>query len=71
METPAGGGSSWAESSPDLALDPATTAYWDGVHPTTAVHQIFAEQAFNSIPEPSMGILVVVAAGLLAGRRRR
>lgn len=56
---------------PGLTLDPGTTAYVDGIHPTTVVHRVFAQEALNSIPEPSTGMLSLVAIGLLARRRRR
>ena len=54
---------------PDFTLDPALTAYWDDVHPTTAVHRIYADSL--SVPEPSVGMFALAAMGLLALRRRR
>ncbi len=54
-----------------LLLDPATTAYWDGIHPTTAVHQIIAAEAWSSIPEPSVGLLAMLGCGLMLVVRRR
>ena len=56
---------------PDFTLDPTLTAYWDGVHPTTATHAIFAQEAFNSIPEPSTGVLAIFAFGIACTRRTR
>ncbi|MFZ5555257.1 MAG: SGNH/GDSL hydrolase family protein [Pseudomonadota bacterium] len=38
--------------------------FFDGVHPTTATHQILAAQIYRTIPEPDM--LQLVAAALLA-----
>lgn len=44
--------------------------FFDGVHPTTAAHQILAQQLFAAIPEP--GTVALLAAALLAlGWRRR
>ncbi|MFT5412678.1 MAG: phospholipase/lecithinase/hemolysin [Verrucomicrobiales bacterium] len=56
---------------PDLLLDPATTAYWDGIHPTAAVHQIIAAEASSSVPESSVGLLAMLACGLMLVVRRR
>jgi phospholipase/lecithinase/hemolysin len=45
--------------------------YWDGVHPTTGVHDIFGDKAYEAIPEPSsIMILSVIGAGLLTRRVR-
>jgi outer membrane lipase/esterase len=57
---------------PDNTLDPATTAYWDDVHPTETVHGIFAHEAALTlgIPEPS-SLLLVLAAPVLLLRRQR
>jgi phospholipase/lecithinase/hemolysin len=38
--------------------------FFDGVHPTTAAHQILAAQMYRAVPEPAM--LQLVAAALLA-----
>lgn len=56
---------------PGFTLNPAFTAYWDGIHPTTVTHQIFAQEAFNSIPEPGTGTLAMVALTMGLVRRKR
>lgn len=58
---------------PDLTLDPATSAYWDDVHPTVAVHGIFAREAATvvGIPEPSSALLALASSVLLMKRRRK
>lgn len=53
---------------PDLTLDPSETAYWDNVHPTTAVHRLYAD---SLTPEPSISLLSAIAMGLLTVRRSR
>lgn len=47
--------------------------FWDGVHPTDPVHDIFAADAAQAlgIPEPSSTLLVLSASLLILGRRRR
>lgn len=47
--------------------------YWDGVHPTDAVHEIIAAEAALAlgIPEPSSTLLVLSASFLLTARHRR
>jgi phospholipase/lecithinase/hemolysin len=45
--------------------------YWDGVHPTARVHDIFAEYAFTAIPEPSTSAMFCLfACGLMVRRSR-
>jgi thermolabile hemolysin len=50
-----------------------TFLYWDGVHPTDAVHDIFAANAAQAIgvPEPSSTLLVLSASLVVLARRRR
>ena len=46
--------------------------FHDGVHPTTAAHQQFANVLFRAVPEPQSLALVLLALGaLVAGQRRR
>ena len=56
---------------PDFTIDPADTPWWDGVHPTSSTHGFFAQEAFNSIPEPSTGALAIFAFGIACTRRMR
>jgi phospholipase/lecithinase/hemolysin len=44
--------------------------FFDGVHPTTAAHQILAQQLFRAIPEPGPLALLAAAIGLLGWQRR-
>ena len=48
-------------------------AFWDGLHPTAAMHQLIANAAFAAaVPEPSTLVLLVSGlAGLLSATRRR
>ena len=47
--------------------------YWDGVHPTDSVHDIFATNAAQAIgiPEPSSSLLVLSGSLMVMIRRRR
>jgi outer membrane lipase/esterase len=49
--------------------------FWDGVHPTTAGHEILAQQAVAAVGSPEPGSLTLAACGLLGllghGWRRR
>jgi phospholipase/lecithinase/hemolysin len=53
--------------------DPNSWLFWDGVHPTTAVDRILAQQFFDAaVPEPgsfALALLALAAVGAAAGRR--
>lgn len=43
----------------------------DGIHPTDLGHAIMANVFYNGLPEPSTGLVLLAAIGLLRPRRRR
>jgi len=52
---------------PDLpCAEPDSYVFWDGIHPTVAMHQIVAQAAFEAIPVP--GPIVLLLIGALAAR---
>lgn len=55
-------------------LDPDSFLFFDGIHPTAAVHEIIGQLAFESlvqVPVPAALPLFLTALGLLGVRRRR
>ena len=44
--------------------DPDSYVFWDGIHPTVAMHQMIAQSAFEAIPVP--GPLALLLIGALA-----
>ncbi|MBP8195063.1 MAG: PEP-CTERM sorting domain-containing protein, partial [Azonexus sp.] len=55
----------------DGACDASQAFFWDGIHPTSAGHQVMARLAVAAIPEPATGLLLGLAfLGLAATRRR-
>jgi outer membrane lipase/esterase len=56
---------------PALHCDPATAFFWDGIHPTATVHELFADALAAQVPEPSQVALVLSGLALLGWRLRR
>ncbi|MES2536231.1 MAG: SGNH/GDSL hydrolase family protein [Pseudomonadota bacterium] len=55
-----------------IDCDPSKYLFWDGIHPTSAGHQILASAMLAAVPEPAMLALFGIAlAGLVFLRRRR
>ncbi|MEM1379237.1 MAG: SGNH/GDSL hydrolase family protein [Pseudomonadota bacterium] len=73
---PAFFGQACIESAAALALDCAGYTDFDGVHPTAAVHRIYAQAALDTLgissqPVPVPGALPLMAGGLVLMWRRR
>lgn len=47
--------------------DPDSYVFWDGIHPTVAMHQLIAQTAFEAIPVPGPFVLLLI--GALAARQ--
>lgn len=47
--------------------DPATTLFWDGVHPTTTYHRLLGLAMANAVPEPDVSAVLLASLLLLSG----
>ena len=52
--------------------DPATSMFWDGIHPTAYGHQLIANAMLvTAVPEPETYAMLLVGLGLIGGAARR
>lgn len=51
--------------------DCSSYVFWDGLHPTAAMHQLIAESALAAVPEPASGLLLLAGGLMLVTLRRR
>ncbi len=55
-----------------VLCDPSTYLFWDGIHPTSAGHEIISDAMLALVPEPATVALVALGlAGLGFSRRKR
>ncbi len=54
-----------------LCEDPDTYLFWDGVHPTDAVHRILAGEFAAAVPEPQVYVFLAIGVLVLSVVRRR
>lgn len=47
--------------------DPATTLFWDGVHPTTYYHRVLGLAMADAVPEPKISALLLLSLLLIFG----
>lgn len=70
-----GGGTNYAFGGAIVGADCSTYAYWDGIHPTAAAHEIIADAfVLAAVPEPSTWVMMFVGfacVGFVAYRRHQ
>jgi outer membrane lipase/esterase len=50
--------------------DCSSYVFWDGLHPTAAMHHVIAEAALAAVPEPAPGLLLLAGGLMLVTVRR-
>lgn len=58
-------------STPTVCATPNSYFYWDFEHPTATVHQLFADQMYNLVPEPDTWLLLVLGFSVFGWQARR